>query len=84
MSQEENATITIYPNPAKHIINVRLQDTKHVASINITNLLGKNVLRKIVTNKDNPIDISNVASGNYIITVTQNQITKTEKLTITD
>lgn len=54
----------LYPNPATNVLNVK-GDFDSNESITIFNMLGQTVLRKAVTNNDESIDISSLASGIY-------------------
>lgn len=71
--------LSIYPNPAKNILNVT-SDSLEAKSVAIYNVLGKVVLTANVTN--NPINIANLATGVYVVKVTEADKTATRKLVI--
>jgi hypothetical protein len=62
-------TISIYPNPATDVINVKIADWSKVAKVNIMDINGKVVLQ--VTDASNGIHLGNIADGNYILQVEQ-------------
>ena len=55
----------LYPNPIKDILNVSLNKKKY--DIVIVNYLGQEVFFKSINKFDDTIDMSNFASGNYIV-----------------
>lgn len=59
--------ISIFPNPAKNSIQLKNNNDLEISSIKITNVLGKVVLRSKLN--DSKIDISNLNSGIYILTI---------------
>ncbi len=59
--------LTIYPNPADDILNIKLTDTFKNAVINIYNPLGQLVYSDAVLSKNFTIDISNFNIGVYIL-----------------
>ncbi|MFA6274038.1 MAG: T9SS type A sorting domain-containing protein [Candidatus Paceibacterota bacterium] len=60
----ESNIISIYPNPAAHVITIQI--TNPISSVAIYDMLGKNVL----IDNGNTINISNLSRGVYIIKVT--------------
>lgn len=58
---------TLYPNPAKNVLNIQSKQGLEVNSIEIYNQLGQVVMA--VTNSVNAIDVSNLASGTYFVKV---------------
>ena len=65
--------ITIYPNPAKNILNLKLPENidVNVNSITIANSLGQIVLIQ-KTENTTTIDVSNLQKGIYIISLSTN------------
>lgn len=58
---------TLYPNPAKDVLNIQAKEGLAVNSIEIYNQLGQIVMA--VTNAVNTIDVANLASGTYFVKV---------------
>ena len=58
---------SIYPNPAKQVLNLEIKTEIEVKSINIYNMLGQIVIA--VTNAENvsTIDMSDLSTGTYFI-----------------
>ncbi len=57
--------LELYPNPIKDILNLSFDQKKY--DISIVNYLGQEVFFRSITNFDAIIDMSNFASGNYIV-----------------
>ncbi len=73
--------ISIYPNPATDLLNVKLPHPFTHGVVSIYNLVGQQVLSVPVNGT--PINVSSLASGTYIVRVTSNgQILGTQKLVI--
>lgn len=58
---------TLYPNPAKDVLNIQTKQDLEVNSIEIYNQLGQIVMA--VTNAVNSVDVANLASGTYFVKV---------------
>ncbi len=68
----------IYPNPTDGIVNFELASS--VNAVEIYNMDGKLLLRKEVQYANETIDLSDYASGIYLINLKGNQFSKTVKL----
>jgi hypothetical protein len=60
--------IAIYPNPVDTVLNIKNAENLVDASFNIVNVLGETVLKSNNVSK-NAIDVSNLSSGVYILSV---------------
>ena len=58
---------TLYPNPAKDVLNIQAKQDLTINSIEIYNQLGQIVMAS--TNTLNTIDVSNLASGTYFVKI---------------
>ena len=58
---------SLYPNPAKDILNIQAKQGTAINSIEIYNQLGQVVMA--VTNSVNAIDVSSLASGTYFVKI---------------
>ncbi|MFN7043972.1 MAG: T9SS type A sorting domain-containing protein [Flavobacterium sp.] len=58
---------TLYPNPAKDILNIQSKQDVAINSVEIYNQLGQIVMAS--TNTLNTIDVSNLASGTYFVKI---------------
>jgi len=65
--EKQNLAISIYPNPAHTILNIRLDNEASLASITITDVLGKIILSE--STETNTINIENLQAGIYFLTV---------------
>lgn len=72
---DHSADVTIYPNPATDIIN--LKSTSKIISASIIDLSGKVVTSSKVSN--NQVDVRNLSKGNYILKVETETGTVTKK-----
>ena len=74
--------LKLYPNPVKGgtlFVETALNNDVHVA---IYDIVGKQVLNTIVTN--NTVNVSELTSGVYVVTVTEEGKTTSKKLVITN
>lgn len=72
----------IYPNPAKDVINIELQN-EVIGKIVITNQLGQTVTESVIEGKKASISAADLSSGNYIVKVVKgNKVISTEKVLI--
>ena len=58
---------TLYPNPAKDVLNIQTKQDLQVNSVEIYNQLGQIIMA--VTNSVNAIDVSSLASGTYFVKI---------------
>lgn len=68
-----NGVFAIHPNPARNVVNIQLKDTTDVVlkSALVYDLTGKVVLS--TTNLTQPINVEKLATGTYILSVTDEQ-----------
>lgn len=74
---------SIFPNPAKGTLNVKseiLHDTPN--TIKITNILGDTVFTSVVTSNNYAVNIINLNSGVYFITLSNQEKQSTKKIII--
>jgi hypothetical protein len=64
----KETTVSVYPNPASDVLIVILKGNKEEKA-EIYNMEGRKVMETIIGNGKGRIDISNLQSGNYILTV---------------
>lgn len=69
--------IIFYPNPAKDYINIKLNE--EIGIITLYNLLGQEILTKLIKSKEFVLDVSNFSKGTYIIKLNENGNMKTVK-----
>ncbi len=67
------SAVKVYPNPANNFLNVNITGTDNqFYTIQIFNSAGQALLSKTLQNATSQIDISNLASGFYTLTVNNN------------
>lgn len=70
--------ITFYPVPAKQVLNISVQNSAKIESVNVYDMTGKLVLNS--NNSDSKINLSHLFSGTYLISVKTNKGVHTEKI----
>ncbi|MCI4444102.1 MAG: T9SS type A sorting domain-containing protein, partial [Lentimicrobium sp.] len=78
LSQKE---FKIYPNPSQGNFNVIFDDSNAMNSVEIISLLGQKVFEK-KNIQSNTIAVNNLQKGTYIIKVTKDSKSRTEKIII--
>lgn len=67
--------LVVYPNPVSNFLNFKNTNGKIIKSLKIANILGETVYSNVNTESQNTIDVSNLSSGMYILSVTsENEI----------
>ncbi|MDR2084047.1 MAG: C10 family peptidase [Bacteroidales bacterium] len=78
--------INIYPNPAKDVLNVRIDsDEAQEVSLQITNIVGSVVYKESFSHNNvtnHSINVSSLKSGIYLITIKSDKGTETRKIVI--
>ncbi|KAA1245487.1 T9SS type A sorting domain-containing protein [Aquimarina sp. RZ0] len=74
----DSETISLYPNPANKYINIRNLNRGGITSIKIFNIQGKQIMSKSIDS--NPIDISILPRGIYILKINNSGNTLIKKL----
>jgi len=73
INETASANITVFPNPVTDFI--RLSSIDNIKCIQISNLVGQQLI-KINNPKNQTINVSNLLSGTYIISINQEDIEK--------
>jgi hypothetical protein len=76
VNQFEASDISYYPNPVVDVLNIK-SDSK-ISNIEVYNLLGQKVDSKILDS--NRIDLSNLASGTYLVKFTSDTLQQSIKV----
>jgi len=64
----------LYPNPVKNILNIKNSANQKIETVELFDILGKQVnLKKATTLKNNTIDLSNLSSGIYYMRLASNK-----------
>lgn len=73
-------TIQIFPNPAKAIVQINLPKGTQNATITLGNLIGKTIKIYTTNTTNKNIDITQLASGMYLLRIEANGAQFTQKL----
>ena len=76
----ETLEFSLYPNPAKDIVKIQVPAEMTAIKIEVFDNAGKQIAMQL--SPENTIDVSNIASGLYLITITSNDIKTTKKLIV--
>ena len=76
--QFDASKLAIYPNPVKNALN--LSYNQNISSVEIYNLLGQQMTAEKVNANQKQIDMSNYASGSYLVKVFAGDMVKTIKV----
>ena len=74
----DSANFAYYPNPVKNTLN--LSYTQNISNVVVFNLLGQEVLSKVVNANQSQIDMSNLPTGAYLVKITTDNQVKTIKV----
>ena len=79
----DDSRIQIFPNPAKNKLNINLDGTIEADQISIVDLNGNEVILHSLSKPSFDIDISNLASGVYIVqTLTNSGVINRQKIVV--
>lgn len=68
----ENDFIQLTPNPANDFFELRLKNTENETNLSIYSSLGKLVKKELKLNINNRVNVSNMASGVYLVRIEDN------------
>lgn len=72
--------ISVYPNPAKDILNLKVGDASAITAVQIVDLNGREVFTKTFDNvTDAQIDVNELSTGMYLINITSGEKSVTKK-----
>jgi hypothetical protein len=85
INESQNKTINymLYPNPAKNVLNIELDNLLNDnKTVTIANILGEVVLTETSSGNKFSINTSNLISGVYFVTISNKGIQSTQKIII--
>lgn len=74
----DDASFVYYPNPVSDVLNISYAN--EISKVQVMNLLGQEVMVKSINATQSQIDMSNLASGSYLVKVTADNQVKTIKV----
>ena len=66
---ELEKNISVYPNPVQSTFKLETKNNINIESVSVYSVLGKKVIQNITRLNKNEYDISNLASGLYILKI---------------
>ncbi|MBK7311216.1 MAG: T9SS type A sorting domain-containing protein [Sphingobacteriaceae bacterium] len=82
-TQNQLINFSIYPNPAKELLNVKLETLNNEPTlVKITNLLGQNLLTETATSNEFKLSLNNLNSGVYFVTIENKGKQSTQKIIV--
>ncbi|WP_026703637.1 T9SS-dependent choice-of-anchor J family protein [Flavobacterium soli] len=73
-----SANFKFYPNPVKDVLNLSYDQA--ITNVAVFNLLGQKVIENTINATTAQVDMSNLATGSYLVKVTSENQTKTIKV----
>jgi hypothetical protein len=80
-SGDEKASIIAFPNPTADQLFIQSNDRQTITKCMLFDLQGKMILETNPNSNNAMISMSNLASGNYILTVNSHSVKKNFKIT---
>ena len=75
-----NNTTTVYPNPAKDVLNIKSSGATNINAVNVVDLNGRQVISKSFNNvSDAQINVNELSAGMYLINISSENGTTTQK-----
>jgi hypothetical protein len=72
----------IYPNPTNRIVNFEFLNTITAESYRISDMTGRQITSRKITNNPEIVDVSELSAGTYLIEITTKNSKFTQKLII--
>lgn len=80
--RESEIAFNMYPNPAKDVVNIKMDMLIGNADVIITDVLGKQLRQQNLSLGNNEVDITNLAKGFYLVNIRTKDGVKTQKLVV--
>ncbi|MCD4793369.1 MAG: T9SS type A sorting domain-containing protein [Bacteroidales bacterium] len=80
--QTQEGIVNFYPNPTSSLLNITVPNVSDNSKVVISNITGKMLLSKKITNNSSSIDLSNFANGTYMLRLTLGNETITQKIIV--
>lgn len=82
-NQKQQLHFSIYPNPAKDVLNISLMTEKTEATtVKLTNLIGQVILTEQLTSNPFTVKTNTLKSGVYFVTISNTNTHSTQKVVI--
>lgn len=80
--RESEIAFNMYPNPAKDVVNIKMDMLIGNADVIVTDVLGKQLKQQNLSLGNNEVDITNLAKGFYLVNIRTKDGVKTQKLVV--
>lgn len=80
IADEDILNLKVYPNPAKNRLMIGVSPGFQITKVELYDVFGKKIEVSLLT--ENTVDISEIAAGMYLVTITFDNIVITKKLII--
>lgn len=80
--QTQEGIVNFYPNPTASILNIKIPDVSDNCNLVLSDITGKILLNKKITNNISSIDLSNFAKGTYMLRLTLENETINQKIIV--
>jgi hypothetical protein len=77
IEQESENSFSVYPNPARDILNIQSQSSAH---INLYSFSGQEIMSKSFAGGTIPVDLSSLENGVYFVLIQDSQHTQTYRI----
>lgn len=84
LDESASKSFELYPNPAKDVVNIVVEDENSEVTVEMVNTIGQVVMTGSFINEDIQLSTSDLDRGLYIINVTQNGVTTSSRLSLVD
>jgi hypothetical protein len=77
-----SSDFTMYPNPAKSVVSLQVDQLIGKGQIIVTDVYGKTVKTQALSMGNNIVDIANLSKGMYFVSTITNEGKTTKKLVV--
>lgn len=81
-SATNNGNFRIFPNPTSGAVKITFPTSSNDRMVIVQNMIGEVLFKEAVGNLENTLDLSSFAKGIYLINIKENNVIRTEKLTV--
>lgn len=81
-SASNNGNFRMFPNPTSGAVTLTFATPSDERTVIVQNMVGEIILQQNVLQLENTINLSSLAKGIYLVNIRENNVIRTEKLTI--
>ena len=79
---ESGVDVSVYPNPSKGIVNVKVASNLDGLNVKVINAIGQTVIERKIDTENTELDLSDLFNGIYFLNFTNSTGTYTKKVVI--